>query len=161
MSNAELCTKDNMEEVLNMYSNLVYRLALTRTKNKADAEDVYQEVFLRYIKYRKGFCNECHRKSWFIKVTLNCSRKLFSSAWFRHTVPLEENLRFDTKEKSEIYNEVMNLPLKYKTVIHLYYYNDLSISQISNILSLKESTIKTQLFRARQILKSNLEVEFN
>jgi RNA polymerase sigma-70 factor (ECF subfamily) len=149
-----------MKEVLDIYSNTVFRLALTRTKNKVDAEDVFQEVFLRLIRQKNQFENEEHRKAWLIKVTLNCSRKLFSSAWFRHTAPLTIESSYEIEEKPDIYNEILNLPQKYRSIIHLFYFDDLSIAQISEILSTKESTIKTQLFRARQMLKMQLKGDF-
>lgn len=154
-------TDDQINDVLTRYSNMVYRLALSRTRNIADAEDVLQEVFLRLIHKKPEFENEEHRKAWLIRVTVNCSSKLLTSAWFRRTVPLEEELKFQTKEKSDVYYAVMELPLKYRTVIHLYHYEDLSISQISDILTINESTIKSQLLRARQLLKTKLKGEFD
>lgn len=153
-------TDESIKEVLDIYSNTVYRLALTRTRNKSDAEDIFQEVFLRYIKQKKQFENEEHRKAWLIRVTLNCSLKLFSSAWFRHTVPLITDLSYETQEKPEIYFAILRLPKKYRSIIHLFYFEDLPISQISKILSTKESTIKTQLHRARQMLKLQLKGDF-
>lgn len=154
-------TDDLINDILAKYSNMVYRLALSRTKNISDAEDILQEVFLRFINNRIEFENEEHRKAWLIRVTVNCSNKLLKSAWFRRTVPLEEELKFESKEKSDIYYAVLELPLKYRTVIHLFYYEDLSIAQISRILAVKESTIKSQLSRARQLLKVKLKGEFD
>lgn len=154
-------TEEQVDYVLTKYSNMVYRLALSRTKNIADAEDILQEVFLRLVKKRPSFESEEHRKAWLIRVTLNCSNKLLTSAWFRRTVPLEEELKFETKEKHDVYYAVMELPLKYRTVIHLYHYEDMSISQISDVLNIKESTIKSQLLRARQLLKTKLKGEFD
>jgi RNA polymerase sigma-70 factor (ECF subfamily) len=161
MTSKSFYTDESIKEVLDIYSNTVFRLALTRTGNKADAEDVFQEVFLRYIKQKKQFENEEHRKAWLIKVTLNCSHKLFSSAWFRHTVPLITDLSYETQEKSEIYFTILSLPKKYRSIIHLFYFEDLSISQISKILSIKESTVKTQLHRARQMLKLQLKGDYD
>lgn len=154
-------TDDQINEVLTRYSNMVYRLALSRTKNISDAEDILQEVFLKLLNKKPEFESEDHRKAWLIRVTVNCSSKLLTSAWFRRTVPLEEELKFETKEKSDVYYAVLELPLKYRTVIHLFYYEDLSIAQISNILAVKESTIKSQLLRARQLLKDKLKGEFD
>lgn len=161
MLDMTLCTDVEINDILTKYSNLVYRLALARTKNKADAEDVFQEVFLRLVNKKPVFENEEHMKAWIIKVTVNCSSKLLTSAWFRRTVPLIEELKFETKEKSEVYYSVLELPMKYRTVIHLFYYEDLSIAKISEILSIKESTIKSQLLRARQLLKTKLKGDFD
>lgn len=154
-------TDDHINDVLTKYSNMVYRLALSRTKNKSDAEDILQEVFIKYMKNKKAFENEEHKKAWLIKVTVNSSLKLVTSAWFRHTVPLVEELKFETEEKSDIYFSVLDLPLKYRTVVHLFYYEDLSVAQISEVLSIKESTIKSQLLRAREMLKIKLKGDFD
>jgi RNA polymerase sigma-70 factor (ECF subfamily) len=156
-----LCTDVEIESILNKYSNMVYRLALARTKQKSDAEDILQEVFLRLIKSKPVFENEEHEKAWIIRVTINCSSKLLTSAWFRHTSPLQEDLRFETEEKSDVYFAVLELPMKYRTIIHLFYYEDLSIAKMSEVLSLKESTIKSQLLRARKMLKVKLKGDFD
>ena len=157
MNNISLDRNDAIDDVLCEYSNMVYRLALSQTKNKSDAED----VFLRYIGQKKAFESEEHKKAWLIRVTINCSRKRFASAWFRHTIPLNENLQFETKEKSEVYYAVLELPIKYRTAIHLFYYENFSISEIGEILSLKESTVKSHLHRAKQMLRLKLKGEFD
>lgn len=153
-------TDDFIDKVLEEYSNMVYRLALSQTKNSADAQDVYQEVFLRLISTNKKFESDEHLKAWLIKVTINCSRKLFSTAWFRHTVPLDEDIPFVAKENSEIYYAVLNLPLKYRTVIHLYYYEGYSLDEIAKILSKKPATVRSQLARARNLLKNKIGGEY-
>lgn len=161
MKDVSIDINDNIDEVMTLYSNTVYRLALVQTKNKVDAEDVFQEVFLRYVRSKTHFQSEEHRKAWFIKVTMNCSRKLLYSAWFRHTIPLNEDLKFETKEESDVLHAVLDLPLKYRNVIYLFYYSDLPLKQIGEILSLNTATVKTQLFRAKQILKEKLKGEFD
>lgn len=150
---------DEINEVIDKYKDMVYRLAFSRTKNEADAEDVFQEVFCRYFKSFPEFQSEEHKKAWLIKVTINCSNKLFSSAWFRRAVPLDENIEFYDAEK-EVYYSVLELPLKYRTVIHLHYYEDMSIVEISRTLKIKESTIKSQLLRAKALLRDKLEGEY-
>lgn len=150
---------DKMDENIKKYADMVYKLALSRTKSEADAEDVFQEVFCRYFRNNKKFQSEEHIRAWLIRVTINCSKKLFSTAWFRRTVPLEENIEFN-EEENQVYISVTELPLKYRTVIHLYYYEDMSISEISKALKIKESTVKSQLHRARALLKVKLEGEY-
>ena len=66
------------ETVIREYSDMVYRIAFARTGNKADADDIYQEVFLRYIRRKPEFRSEEHAKAWFIKVSVNCARKFMS-----------------------------------------------------------------------------------
>lgn len=160
MNEESLRTNDYINEVLSKYSDMVYRLALSQTKNKADAEDIFQEVFMRYMARSGSFAGEEHRKAWLIRVTLNCSRKLFRSAWFRRTVPLEGDMpAFDSPDKSDVYFAVMALPRKYRTAVHLFYYEDLPISKIGELLSLNESTVKSHLRRARKLLKSKMKGE--
>ena len=140
--------------VVKNYSNMVYRLAFARTGNKHDADDIYQEVFLRYIRNQPYFENEEHKKAWFIKVTINCSNKLWRSAWRRKTMPLNETLPFESKEDIDLYKELQQLPAKYREVIHLFYYEDLSTEEIAEVLDRKSATVRTQLARARKLLKN-------
>ena len=148
MGNESLRTNDSVDEILDTYGRMVYRLAYARTKNRYDADDVMQEVFLRYIRSGKEFADEEHRRAWLIRATINCSKTL-----------LEDTLTTELEEKSEVYYAVMDLPVKYRTVIHLYYYEDLSVSQISGLLKTKETTVKSQLHRARSLLKETLKGE--
>lgn len=149
-----LNSDDCVANVVKDYSNMVYRLAFARTGNKHDADDIYQEVFLRYIRNQPYFENEDHKKAWFIKVTINCSNKLWRSAWRRKTLPLNETLPFETKEDIDLYKELLQLPAKYREVIHLYYYEDLSTEEIAEALDRKNATVRTQLARARKLLKN-------
>jgi RNA polymerase sigma-70 factor, ECF subfamily len=152
-----LRTDDDIERIFLKYSNLIYRLAFSQTQNKNDADDVFQEVFLRYMKGKKNFESEEHEKAWLIRVTINCSKKLWASAWFRNTVGLDENMAFEMQEENEIYHTLQQLPKKYRTVIHLFYYEDMSIAKISQTLGVKESAVRTQLTRARNLLRTNLK----
>ena len=142
-----------LEKMIAKYSNMIYRLALIRTKTIENSEDVYQEVFLRLAKKVPEFKNEEHEKAWLIRVTINCSKNLVNSKFLKNTTELTEEIPFETKERHEIYYSVQKLPLKYKTIIHLYYYENYKISEIGKILKMKESTVKSYLFRAREKLK--------
>ena len=146
-----------IEYILQNYSNMIYRLAMSITKNKANSEDIMQEVFIRLIKKRPAFESREHEKAWLLRVTVNCSKKLIYSAWNRHTVNLNEDLKFENEEMSEVYNVVMNLPERYRKVIHLFYYEDLPVKEISGILNMSEGTIKSMLSRARGILKTKMK----
>lgn len=144
-------------EMTDKYFDTVYRLALSRTKDKEHAEDVTQDVFLRFIKTDKDFESEEHAKAWLIRVTINCSNSLFTSSWYKNTAPLTEDIKFESEEKGEVYYAVMELPLKYRTVIHLFYYEDMSIADIAMAMKTKESTVKSQLHRGREMLKDALK----
>ena len=81
-----------IEQSVRQYAQTVYRLALSRTRDTHSAEDVFQEVFLRLLKWNKPFESEEHRRAWLIRVTINCSKKWLCSAWIRRTAPLNESL---------------------------------------------------------------------
>lgn len=144
------------QEITEKYFDMIYRLALARTKDKATADDVCQEVFLRYIKSDKSFDSEEHIKAWLIRVAINCSKSMFTNSWFKKTVPLSDELTFTNPETSDLLDQVRKLPQKYSTVIHLHYYEDMSVADIARLLKMKESTVKSHLFRGRNELKKLL-----
>ena len=153
--------KITASEAFKRYSDMVYRLAFARVKNKYDADDILQEVFLRFIKVKEKINNEQHAKALLIRITINCSKSLLTSSWFKRTEPLSESLSVSDKEIDTL-DAVMRLPQKYRTVIHLHYYMGYSTNEIAAILKSKPSTVKSQLHRARQKLKIDLEgVEVN
>ncbi|MCL2383578.1 MAG: RNA polymerase sigma factor [Oscillospiraceae bacterium] len=145
------------------YSDMVYRLAMARTKEKENAEDVYQEVFLRLSKKIPNFESTEHEKAWIIRVTINCSKNILSSKHLKHNVELKENIYDDNTvpdkndEANDLYCVVLDLPLKYRTVIHLFYYEGYKIEEISKILKTKENTVKSWLSRARERIKTKME----
>lgn len=161
MEQQSLRTDGCLESVIRAYSNMVYRLAFSQTRNKSNADDIYQEVFFRYIRKKPQFETEKHRKAWFIRVTINCCKKMWVSSWIRKIVPLDENIVFEMKEETNLHYELQKLPMKYRAVIHLFYYEDLSIEEISEILNKKPSTIRTQLTRARYKLKEILKEDYD
>ena len=141
------------------YAETVYRLALSRTRDVHNAEDVFQEVFLRLLKWNKPFESEEHRRAWLIRVTINACHDLRRSVWSRNRTELPENLAdsFETPQDNALYAAVFSLPEKYRVVVLLYYYEDYSIQEISEMIQRNPSTIQTQLERARKKLKMQLE----
>lgn len=160
MSKEALHSLELKDEIVKNYFNTVYKLALAMTKHTANAEDVTQEVFLRCFRKDIVFESEEHIKAWLIRVTINCSKNLFASSWFKKTVPLEEDIKFDSPEKGDVYFAVLSLPPKYCTAIHLFYYEDYKISEIAKILNESESAIKSRLSRGRDMLKTKLKGEY-
>lgn len=151
----------NPERAFEIYADTVYRLAFVRTKSKSDSEDILQDVFLRYMKIWKKIESEEHLKALLLRITVNCSNTLHTSSWFKKTTALEENLSYtDDVEKFDVLAEVLKLPLKYRTAIHLYYYCGYSVNEIASILKTNPSTVKTHLSRGREILKGRLDYEF-
>ena len=150
---------DSAAAVLSRYADMVYRLAFARTKSRYDADDILQEVFLRYIRSAPDFQEEEHCRAWLIRTTVNCSKTLLMSAWFRKTVPLDDTLVAEMRETGEVYDAVLRLPKAYRTVVHLYYYERYSVAEIGGLLGCKEATVKTRLHRARNLLRDTLKGE--
>ena len=152
-----------MQKVIEKYSPMVYRLAYSLVKSRADADDIHQEVFLKYMKYRPRFESEEHEKAWFIRVTTNQCRNWWKTAWRKRIVSLSEYKEedvtqdFSVEKNEDIIEIVKLLPQNYRVVIHLFYYEELSVEEISNILGRKASTVRTQLTRARKQLSELLK----
>lgn len=149
----------SVKRLLELYSGVIYRIAFARTQNKADAEDITQNVFLKYIDADKSFKDEEHRKAWLLRVAVNCTKDFVKSAYYRNRTSLNEvhDAEVHIEEKSEIYYAVQSLPEKYRLVVHLFYYEDMSIAEISRLTKTKESTVKSQLSRARDMLRKILK----
>jgi len=156
---------ETAHRLIEKYAAAVYRLALSYLGKREDAEDVMQEVFLRYLRKPRTFSSEEHEKAWFIRVAINCCKSFVSSAWKRKIVPIEELGNHPAPEDASssgtsVYEAVMSLPPKQRMCIHLYYYEDLPISEISKLTGIRESTVKSHLFRARAALEQMLKGEY-
>lgn len=151
--------EDSPEQVIRFYSDMVYRLAFARTGTGHDADDVYEEVFLRYLKKKPKFQSEEHRRAWLIRVTINCSNTFLTSVWQRRTQELPEDLPFRHQEDYQLYGYLQQLSAKYRSVIHLFYYEEMSVEEIGRLLHLKPSTVRTRLTRAREKLRRILKEE--
>lgn len=147
------------EEVIRNYADMVYKLAYAKIGNKHDSDDIFQEVFIRYIKKQPIFKDENHRKAWLIRVTINCCNNFFNTAFRRKSTQLTADIIFEEKEFQDLHNELQKIPKKYREVIHLFYYEDMTLEEISTILNRKNSTIRTQLTRARKLLKDFMTEE--
>lgn len=145
------------DEIVHKYIDMVYRIALAQAHSKHDAEDIVQDTFMKLIASSKEFESEEHLKAWLIRVTINGCRKLFTSSWFKKTVPLTEDIPFDTPEHSEVYYALYSLPSKYRVPLYLYYYEDYSVKEIAECLNLSTGTIKSQLSRGRDKLRLKLK----
>ena len=152
--------QEHPEDTIRQYSDMVYRLAYARAGNRQDADEIYQEVFLRYIRKKPVFQNDAHEKAWFLKVTVNCANSLWRSPWKRFTEPLNDELIPAAEDPGiDLSSALRKLPAHYREVIHLFYYEELSTAEIGQILHRKTSTVRTQLTRARAILKEILKEE--
>lgn len=141
------------------YSDMIYRICLVHLKNRADTEDVFQSVFLKYLLYKGSFENEEHEKAWMIQVTLNTCKDFLKSLFRRKTLPLNELIAesvHGTQEHEEVLMAVLSLPSKYKDVIYLHYYEGYTALEIGRLLNKKENTVYSLLKRGREMLKESL-----
>ena len=154
-------TQEQRTQVVERWGDMVYRLALARTASVPDAEDVFQEVFLRYFRHEERFHNDEYRKAWLIRCTVNRCKSLLASPWRRRIVPLETAEEVGVEDDyREVYSAVLTLPRKYRAAIHLHYFEGLSVAEMAQTLDMPEGTIKSQLSRGRALLRDMLkEVE--
>lgn len=158
---------EQVSEMINRNSDMVYRLAFSMVKSVQDAEDVHQEVFIRYIRTNPLFESREHERAWFIRVTTNLCKNLWKSAWRQKMVSmdsLEETqegnayIQQSLNEEEELLVEtVKRLPFKYRVVVHLFYYEEMSLEEIAQALNLKPSNVRTRLTRARKMLREWLK----
>ncbi|MDD2435566.1 MAG: sigma-70 family RNA polymerase sigma factor [Bacilli bacterium] len=151
-------------EIFNLYKNDIYRLAFSYTRNFADSDDITQNVFVKLYNKFDSFSDKDYMKKWLIRVAVNECKTLFLSAWKRKILPFtgkEENIFYQENKNDDLLEEVFELPKKYRIVVYLYYYENYKVKEISEILNITETTIQTQLFRAREKLKEILKEDFN
>ncbi len=162
MSIELLRTDENIDSIVNRYLPMIYRIALSNLKNKSDAEDITHDVILKYIKFKPDLSSEEHIKNWFIRVTVNMCKDFYKSSWIKRTIGFtdEDTISVDVREnadlKIDIHTALMKLPFKYRSIIHLFYYEDMTVEQISNVLGINLSTAKMRLQRGREKLKKIL-----
>lgn len=148
------------DELFHTYADMVYRLAFLRLRSSADAEDILQEVFVRCLRNGKAFHDAEHQKAWLIRVTVNCTKTLATSAWRRHTVPERDDVLTEMEDHTDVYAAVLTLPRDYRTAIHLHYYEGYSVREIAKLTGSTEQAIKSRLFRARGMLHERLKGDY-
>jgi len=161
MKEVSLRTDEIISQDLEHYGDMLLRLAYSYMKNIHDAEDAVQDVFIQLLKNIEIFKSEDHKKYWLICVTRNICKNKLKSAWFKKHVELTEMPYYDEYKDSNVLNQVIKLPLKYREIIHLYYYEGYTTVEISNIVDRKEATVRSLLSRGRIMLKKELKEEYD
>ncbi|MFJ7732898.1 sigma-70 family RNA polymerase sigma factor [Lysinibacillus sp. NPDC097231] len=159
-------------QLMNDYAQDIIWLIYSYVKDKNIAEDLTQEVFIKAFKKLDGFQGNSSIKTWLYKIAINCSKDYLKSAYIRrvlpinifckfnnHTTPSTESIYMKHNESAIITKNVLKLPLKYREVIMLFYFEELSINEIEKIIHVNSNTIKTRLRKAKQLLKGALENE--
>ena len=137
----------------------VYRTAVSVTRNAADAEDIYQEVFLRVIRFSPVWEIEAHRHAWFLRVTVNCGTDHLKSARRRQTLPLTEPAAPAPEPRSNdaLEEALGTLSPRERALIHLFYYEEYRTEEIARITGMNHATVRSALKRAREKLRKRLE----
>lgn len=155
-----------MEKVPECYQrqkDTVYKLAWMYCRDKDRADDIFQDVFYKYLAYHPKFKDLEHERAWFIRTTVNLCKNLLKSKWQRDILQLEEwdggqmPLQESGDAFAELKEAVLRLPDKYRVPIHLYYYEEYSVREIAQLLHKSESTVQTQLQRGREKIRQMLE----
>ena len=150
--------KDEFELLVEKYADTVTRICFVNLENCADAEDAWQNVFLKLFK-AKHLWNKPHEelRKWLVTVTLNECRDIKRKLFRRNHYDIDElEVSYTEDFNKDLVHETRRLPAKYREVIELFYFEGYSIGEISDILSEKENTVKSRLKRGRELLKGGL-----
>ncbi|MDR0849617.1 MAG: sigma-70 family RNA polymerase sigma factor [Propionibacteriaceae bacterium] len=150
------------DEVIARYQKMVYAISLTHTPSRPDADDVFQEVFLTYHRKNPSCNDEEHRKAWLITTTLTIAKRVSTSSWRVRVVPLtsdieESSFTFRTDEQNALFAALAKIPETYRTPLHLFYFDDLSVATIAQVLTLETGAVKMRLSRGRSLMREILE----
>ena len=158
-------TKDYISDLLDKYGDMVLRIAYTYLKNRADAEDIVQDVFLRIIDKKPSFNDENHEKSWLIRVTINMCKNKVNMFWNKNKCSIDDVQEFAVNDKyntdTSVFQAVIALGEKYRVVVYRYYYEGYSTPEIAKVIGKSETTIRSLLHRARNKLKDMLKEDYD
>ncbi len=159
MHSSLLRTNEELSQIYNRHVKTVYKVCLMFMKNRHDTEDMVQNTFIRLMRDKTRFESEEHEKAWLIRTAANLCKDYFRGWWSKTIgmdnvaeVAVDAPLNID-----ETLNIVLGLPPKYKTVVYLYYYEGYSTVEIAKMLRQNESTVRSRLYTARNLLKIEME----
>ena len=152
--------------VVERYESMVYGIAVTHTVCRGDADDVYQEVFLTYHRRRPELNDEEHCKAWLITTALHCARRVRSSSWRSRVVPLSpdhvdtssdaDDFTLATDEQNVLFRALRSLPESQRSVLYLFYFEDLPVARIADLLGVEPGTVRVRLSRGRAQMRDKL-----
>ena len=152
-------TEEMLRKYIALYHGAVFRLAYSYLKNRADAEDICEEAFIKLYSCNGSFETDENCKAWLMRVTVNLSKNMLKSCWFSRRTELDESIPAQENENSFLSEQLKKLSPKYRLVIHLHYYEGYTAKEISKITGTPVSTVTTQLSRAREQLRKIIEKE--
>ena len=149
-------TENELESYISLYRGNIYRLAISYVKNKEDAEDITQEAFLKLYMTKEIFVSSENVRAWLIRVTINLSKNLLKTSWRKKRTELNEYISAQNEREEALLEFIGQLKPKYSVILHLYYYEEYSVKEISVICRIPSATVRTRLVRARNQLKEML-----
>ncbi len=149
-------------EALDTYGNTILRCAYSYLHNMADAEEILQDTLLKLLTAAPNFESEAHKKAWLLKVAANLSKNRIEYNALRDCDELDDSLAEEGREDlSFVWEAVKALPPQYREVIHLHYYEGYSTEEMAKILGRNPSTVRSDLRRGREKLKSLLKEAYD
>lgn len=160
MSKKHNKSENEIKELVETYTSLVFRVSYCILGNRDDAEDAVQDTFLKYLTKAPEFESEEHRKAWLIRVATNISKNMMLFRLRKETVNIEDVKNIGICENDyETFELIMSLPSKYKVVMTLYYIEGYKSKEIAEIIGIKEETVRKRLQKGREILRRLFEME--
>lgn len=151
-------SKELILEKYDLYKTMLFRIAFSYLGNKFDCEDILQEAFIKLIYHAPEFLSDEDEKRWVIRITINLCKNHLKSFWQRNKATLDDYVEYaTTPEESVVLQQILELPDKYRIVVHLFYVEGYKIIEIASILKLSESAVKMRLKRGRELLKIEME----
>lgn len=155
-------SEEEIQNAIKCYADMIQKICVLHMKQRADAEDIFQNVFLKYAQ-SGDFRDQEHEKAWILRVTINACHDRFRG-WFHKQVELSDTIDTYAAQPSKLsylLDILKQLPERYRTVLYLHYYEGYKITEIAEILHKKENTIHTWLRRAKEMMKDTLGGELD
>ncbi|WP_342508006.1 sigma-70 family RNA polymerase sigma factor [Sporosarcina sp. FSL K6-2383] len=157
-----------LNQLMQDYGNELKRIAYLYVNDHAECEDIVQEVFIACYQGLSTFRQESTYKTWLIRITINkckdhkkrwsIKNMIYKPAIYpSKTNQSSEAYVIQWEHTNEIVEQLANLPGKYKEVLILYYYQDMTMKEIGEVLNVGINTVKSRLLRGKEVLKSKLE----
>lgn len=143
-----------IEEAVTAYSNMLYKICIVMLRNEQDAQDAIQDTFCRYLEKRPDFADSEHEKAWLIRVAANICRDMLRFRTRHPKVSIDELTdSLATPDDHDILTELMEIPIKHRTVIYLHYVEGYQVREVASILKISEPAVKKRLQRGREQLR--------
>lgn len=151
-------TEAEARRAIDAYGDTVRRICFLNLKSHEDTEDIFQDIFLRFLMYSGSFQDAEHEKAWFIRIAINACRDLLRNFYRRNKVAIQDipEPEDQNAESRELLQTVLALPEKYKIPLYLFYFEGYSAVEIAKLTGKPQNTVYTRLGRGRTMLKEKL-----